>query len=66
MIDFGSAAHGGYFSITDTYDPLSNRRACHDASHLLPPAMLETPHGLPRAWRISATCRAAACSAGSR
>ena len=42
MVDFGSAAHGDYFSITDTYDPLSNRRAFHDASHVLPPAMLET------------------------
>ena len=51
MVDFGSAAHGDYFSITDTYDPLSNRRAFFDASYLLPPAMLEgyvekwpTPH----------------------
>ena len=51
MVDFGSAAHGDYFSITDTYDPLSNRRAFYDASHLLPAAMLEsyvekwpTPH----------------------
>lgn len=42
MVDFGSAAHGDYFSITDAYDPLSNRRAFFDASHLLPPAMLET------------------------
>lgn len=42
MIDFGSAAHGDYFSTTDTYDPLSNRRAFYDASHLLPPAMLES------------------------
>ncbi len=42
MVDFGSAAHGDYFSITDTYDPLSNRRAFYDASYLLPPAMLET------------------------
>ncbi|HSY37395.1 MAG TPA: alpha-galactosidase [Acidobacteriaceae bacterium] len=42
MVDFGSAAHGDYFSITDTYDPLSNRRAFFDASHLLPPAMLES------------------------
>ncbi|MBV9679012.1 MAG: alpha-galactosidase [Acidobacteriaceae bacterium] len=41
MVDFGSAAHGDYFSITDAYDPLSNRRAFYDASHLLPPAMLE-------------------------
>jgi hypothetical protein len=42
MVDFGSAAHGDYFSITDSYDPLSNRRAFYDASHILPPAMLET------------------------
>lgn len=41
-VDFGSAAHGDYFSITDTYDPLSNRQAFYDASYLLPPAMLET------------------------
>ena len=41
MIDFGSAAHGDYFSITDTYDPLSNRRAFYDTSFVLPPAMLE-------------------------
>ena len=42
MVDFGSAAHADYFSITDTYDPLSNRRAFHDTSYVLPPAMLET------------------------
>ncbi len=42
MVDFGSAAHADYFSITDTYDPLSNRRAFYDTSHLLPPAMLES------------------------
>lgn len=42
MVDFGSAAHGDYFSITDTYDPLSNRRAFYDASYVLPPAMLES------------------------
>jgi hypothetical protein len=42
MVDFGSAAHGDYFSATDTYDPLSNRRAFFDASHVLPPAMLES------------------------
>jgi alpha-galactosidase len=41
MVDFGSAAHGDYFSITDTYDPLSNRRAFYDAAFALPPAMLE-------------------------
>jgi hypothetical protein len=42
MVDFGSAAHGDYFSISDAYDPLSNRRAFYDASYVLPPAMLET------------------------
>jgi hypothetical protein len=42
MVDFGSAAHGDYFSATDSYDPLANRRAFFDASHLLPPAMLES------------------------
>ena len=36
------AAHGDYFSITDTYDPLSNRRAFYDASYVLPAAMLES------------------------
>jgi hypothetical protein len=51
MVDFGSAAHGDYFSMVDSYDPLSNRQAFYDASHILPPAMLEayvkawpTPH----------------------
>jgi alpha-galactosidase len=42
MVDFGSAAHGDYFSIIDSYDPLSNRQAFYDAGHLFPPAMLET------------------------
>jgi hypothetical protein len=42
MVDFGSAAHGDYFSITDSYDPLSNREAFYDTSHLLPAAMLES------------------------
>jgi alpha-galactosidase len=42
MVDFGTAAHSDYFSITDTYDPLSNRRAFYDASYVLPPAMLES------------------------
>jgi hypothetical protein len=41
MVDFGSAAHGDYFSISDAYDPLSNRRAFYDSSYVLPPAMLE-------------------------
>lgn len=42
MVDFGSAAHADYFSIVDSYDPLSNRQAFYDASHVLPAAMLET------------------------
>jgi alpha-galactosidase len=42
MVDFGAAAHGDYFSITDIYDPLSNRRAFYDASYVLPAAMLES------------------------
>lgn len=42
MVDFGTAAHTDYFSITDTYDPVSNRRAFYDASHVLPAAMLES------------------------
>jgi hypothetical protein len=42
MVDFGTAAHVDYFSITDTYDPISNRKAFYDASHVLPPAMLES------------------------
>ena len=41
MVDFGSASHGDYFSVTDTYDPLSNRRAFFDTSYVLPAAMLE-------------------------
>ncbi len=41
MVDFGTAAHGDYFSVTDTYDSLSNRRAFYDTSHVLPAAMLE-------------------------
>ncbi len=42
MVDFGSASHADYFSITDTYDPLSNRRAFYDTSFVLPAAMLES------------------------
>lgn len=41
MVDFGSAVHGDYFSVTDTYDPVSNRRAFYDASYVMPTAMLE-------------------------
>ncbi len=41
MIDYGAVRRCHYISITDTYDPLSNRRAFHDASYALPPAMCE-------------------------
>jgi alpha-galactosidase len=41
MVDFGALRRAHYVSITDTYDPLSNRRAFYDASYLLPPAMCE-------------------------
>ena len=41
MVDFGSARRAHYFSIVDSYDPLSNRRAFWDVSYVLPPAMCE-------------------------
>jgi alpha-galactosidase len=41
MIDYGVVKRVNYISITDTYDPLSNRRAFYDASYALPPAMCE-------------------------
>lgn len=41
MIDYGAVRRCHYISITDTYDPLSNRRAFYDASYALPPAMCE-------------------------
>jgi len=51
MIDYGAVRRCHYISITDTYDPLSNRRAFYDTSYLLPAAMMEsyvekwpTPH----------------------
>jgi len=40
-VDYGVARRTHYTSITDTYDPLSNRRAFYDASYALPPAMCE-------------------------
>ena len=40
-VDFGIVRRTHYISITDTYDPLSNRRAFYDASFPLPPAMCE-------------------------
>jgi alpha-galactosidase len=41
MIDYGAVRRCHYISITDTYDPLSNRRAFYDASFALPPAICE-------------------------
>ncbi len=40
-VDFGIVRRTHYISITDTYDPLSNRRAFYDASYPLPPSMCE-------------------------
>ncbi len=41
MVDYGVVRRTHYISITDTYDPLSNRRAFYDASYALPPSMCE-------------------------
>lgn len=41
MVDFGVVRRVHYISITDSYDPLSNRRAFYDASWPLPPSMCE-------------------------
>ena len=40
-VDFGIVRRAHYISITDVYDPLSNRRAFYDSSYPLPPAMCE-------------------------
>lgn len=40
-VDYGIVRRTHYISITDTYDPLSNRRAFYDASYPLPPSMCE-------------------------
>lgn len=40
-VDFGIVRRTHYISITDSYDPLSNRRAFYDASFPLPPSMCE-------------------------
>lgn len=41
-VDFGIVRRTHYISITDTYDPLSNRRAFYDATYALPPSMCES------------------------
>jgi hypothetical protein len=40
-VDYGIVQRTHYVCITDTYDPLSNRRAFYDASYALPPSMCE-------------------------
>jgi Melibiase/Glycosyl hydrolase family 36 C-terminal domain len=40
-VDYGIVARTHYISITDVYDPLSNRQAFYDASYALPPSMCE-------------------------
>jgi hypothetical protein len=40
-VDFGIVRRAHYISITDVYDPMSNRRAFYDSSYPLPPAMCE-------------------------
>ncbi len=42
MVDYGVAKRVDYICVTDTYDPLSNRRAVYDASYALPAAMCES------------------------
>jgi hypothetical protein len=41
MVDFGSAAHGDLFCLSDATDPISNRQAFYDASYALPTSMLQ-------------------------
>lgn len=41
MVDFGAAQRASYFSIVDSYDPLSNRQAIYDMGYVLPAAMCE-------------------------
>jgi alpha-galactosidase len=41
IVDYGIMQRTHYISITDTYDPLSNRRAIYDSSYAVPPSMCE-------------------------
>ena len=41
LVDYGILRRTHFVSITDVYDPLSNRRAFYDSSYALPPAMCE-------------------------
>jgi alpha-galactosidase len=40
-VDYGIVRRTHYVSITDVYDPVSNRQAFYDASYALPPSMCE-------------------------
>jgi len=40
-VDYGIVRRTHYISITDVYDPVSNRQAFYDASYALPPSMCE-------------------------
>jgi hypothetical protein len=40
-VDYGVLRRSHYISITDHFDPLSNRRAFYDASYALPPTVCE-------------------------
>ncbi|MCY3023353.1 MAG: alpha-galactosidase [Planctomycetota bacterium] len=41
MVDYGVVRRTHYISITDTYDPISNRRAFYDTSYAMPASMCE-------------------------
>jgi len=41
LVDYGILRRTHYVSITDVYDPVSNRRAFYDSSYALPAAMCE-------------------------
>ena len=41
LVDYGILRRTHYVSITDVYDPVSNRRAFFDSSYAMPPAMCE-------------------------
>src|SRR5262249_51172754 len=41
LVDFGVVKRVHYFSATDTYDPITCRRAFYDSSYPLPPSMVE-------------------------
>ena len=41
LVDYGILRRTHYVSITDVYDPVSNRRAFFDSTYAMPPAMCE-------------------------